>query len=256
MPFNSPLRSPAYSERWTVPGFILFHESRMSTLYRIRIPSVCAVLTALSLPVASLAQEPSTLLEAAMFDDLAAVKAFVEAGADINETNDYHQTPLLLACNYGYEETAEYLISQGADVNVPDQDGGTALIAAASSSSRLVVLLLAEGADIGAKMANGTGVMTRFTIGIIRERVPLELGEILLSHGADVDEALAGGRTNGYTPLMMAARNNQEPLVEFLIEHGADVRATAEDGATPLSLAEDEGHENIVEILKAKGGGR
>jgi len=227
----------------------------MTSLNRIRIRSSWLALLTLAVPAASAAQEPADLLKAAMFDDMEAVKAFIESGADINQTNDYGQTALILACNYDYEDLAEYLIAQGADPNVQGQDGGSALMAAASNSAKLVELLLARGADVSARMTNGSGVMTQFTVGVITERVPLELGETLLAHGAEVDEAMTGGATDGYTPLMMAARNNQEPLVRFLIEHGADVNAVAGDGATPLSLAEEEGHENIVEILKANGAG-
>lgn len=214
-----------------------------------------ATVAVLAAPAPSLSQEPADLLEAAMYDDMEAAKALVESGADVNQTNAYGHTPLILACNYGYEDLAQYLVDQGADVNVQGQDGGTALIAAASNSLALVDLLLSRGADVHARMANGTGVMTQFTIGIIRDRVPMELGEVLLAHGADVDEALTTGKAEGYTPLMMAARNNQEELVQFLIDHGADVNAVAADGATPLSLAEDEGHENIVGVLKAAGAG-
>lgn len=227
----------------------------MTSLNRIRIRSSWLALLTLAVPAASAAQEPADLLEAAMFNDVEAVKAFIESGADINQTNDYGQTALILACNYDYEDLAEYLIAQGADPNVQGQDGGSALMAAASNSAKLVELLLAEGADVSARMANGSGVMTQFTVGVITERVPLELGETLLTHGAEVDEAMTGGATDGYTPLMMAARNNQEELVRFLIEHGANVNAVAGDGATPLSLAEEEGHGNIVEILKASGAG-
>lgn len=222
---------------------------------RILIPLSLGALAALSQPAPVASQEPADLLEAAMYDDLEAAKALVESGADINQTNDYGHTPLILACNYGYEDLAKYLVDEGADVNVQGQDGGTALIAASSNSLALVDLLLSRGADVHARMANGTGVMTQFTIGIITGRVPMELGEALLAHGADVDEALTTGGAEGYTPLMMAARNNQAELVQFLIHHGADVNAAAADGATPLSLAEDEGHQNIVAVLKANGAG-
>lgn len=223
---------------------------------------LASVLATAALPGAAAdtgAQERSTLLEAVTYDDLEAVKSFVEAGADINAANDYGHTPLLIACNYGYEEVAVYLITKGANVNSRGKDGGTALIAAASNSQRLVELLLSRGADVEARMANGVGPFTQFAIGILTKRVPLELGDTLLAHGAEVDEAQTEGGAAGYTPLMMAARNNQEALVRFLIERGADVNHAAESGATPLSLAREEGHQGIVAILKengAKGGMR
>lgn len=200
------------------------------------------------------AQESGDLLVAAMHDDIPVVSELIAAGADIDQQNEYGHTPLIIAANYGYEELATLLVSKGADVNIQGQDGGTALLAAASNSQPLVELLLSHGADVDARMANGSGVFTQCAVGILRGRVTLDLATRLLSAGARVDDAATSGPTRGYTPLMMAARNDDEALVRFLIENGADVSAEAGDGATALSLATDEGHGNIVDLLREAGG--
>ena len=44
-----------------------------------------------------------------------------------------------------------------------------------------------------------------------------------------------------------------EQLVRILIENGADVNAASLDGKTPLILAEEEGHQEIVQLLKSRG---
>ena len=81
----------------------------------------------------------------------------------------------------------------------------------------------------------------------------MELAKILLAKGADVDESPATGDIQGYTPLITAARNNKAELVIFLIKNGAKVNAKTKDGSTALSIAVEEGHQGIIDILKSNG---
>jgi ankyrin repeat protein len=81
------------------------------------------------------------------------------------------------------------LLRQGADVNVSDNDGGTALIFAASCGDEEIVrLLLEKGADVSA----------RYTL-------------------------------TGDTALAIAQRNKHEHVVRLLNEHGAQPRGEAVD---------------------------
>ena len=198
-----------------------------------------------------LAQESDDLLNKVMRNDIEGVKELIASGADINQQNKmYGHTPLIIACNYNYVDLAKLLISEGADINIRGKDGSTALIAAAANSQELVEILLSKGAEVNAKMKDGTGVFTQCINGILMESVPLQLAEILLSKGADVDESATTGAIQGYTPLMTAARNNKEELVNFLIKHGANINAKSGDGSTALSLATKKGHKKIMDILK------
>ena len=74
-----------------------------------------------------------------------------------------------------------------------------------------------------------------------------------MSKGADVDESATIGHAAGYTPLMIAARNNRLELVNFLIKNGAKVNAKSKDGSTALSLAAKKGHQDIINVLKSNG---
>ena len=64
---------------------------------------------------------------------------------------------------------------------------------------------------------------------------------LLLSHGADIH---AQGE-HQYTALHSAVEQGHIHVVEFLIEQGADLFSTTEDGMTPLELAEAL-EENII----------
>jgi hypothetical protein len=72
----------------------------------------------------------------------------------------------------------------------------------------------------------------------------------LLDHGADANLALNDA---GETPLHVAARRWDVPMVERLVEHGADVSRRRADGATPHTLAELYGNPEIAAWLLAHG---
>ena len=72
----------------------------------------------------------------------------------------------------------------------------------------------------------------------------------LLEHGAKIDYQ---ENESGYTALMYAAQFNKPKSVRFLLENGANYNLTSKDGSMPLTLAMQEGNEEIVEMLLEKG---
>lgn len=72
-----------------------------------------------------------------------------------------------------------------------------------------------------------------------------EIVKILIDAGADVNATTEDGQT----ALMLASQNGHQEIVNILIDAGADVNATAEDGQTALTLASQNGHQEIVNIL-------
>ena len=55
------------------------------------------------------------------------VKAWIDAGADVNAVNTEGQTALIQACSWGNSNYIDVLIKARADVNVAHNDGTTAL---------------------------------------------------------------------------------------------------------------------------------
>ena len=77
----------------------------------------------------------------------------------------------------------------------------------------------------------------------------IEVLNALLAAGADVD----GPDDRGWTALMHAVNEGQDPLVELLLAAPADPDAQAPDGATALFIAVSRGRAEIVALLRQAG---
>ena len=73
---------------------------------------------------------------------------------------------------------------------------------------------------------------------------------VLLKVGANIN---AKETWNGQSALMWAATEGHVPVVHTLIDHGADIRARSNSGATPLLFAARKGSMNAVRALLAAG---
>jgi len=71
-----------------------------------------------------------------------------------------------------------------------------------------------------------------------------------IEYGADVNE-----KSNGMTPLMVAARYNQVAIINLLLENGANAKVVAENGLTALKYAKlsnaQEAEDAITKALNA-----
>ncbi len=175
-----------------------------------------------------------------------AVKALIEARADVNSTCYYGQTALELASVGGKLEVVKTLIAAGASVNHRDSDGNedTALdVATRGGYLETVQALLAAKADVRTCANRPTPLMEAATLR------NLELVRALLSAGADVNSTCAG------TPLSMAAGKGNLEMVRFLLSQGAKVNTVSASaysgGETALASAAFEGHLDILQALLA-----
>jgi len=57
----------------------------------------------------------------------------------------------------------------------------------------------------------------------------------------------------GYTPMHEAALKGSLDLADLLVSHGADVNAANDDGKTALSIALSSGRQQMVDWLRAHG---
>eukprot|EP00752_Nemacystus_decipiens_P005500 g4978.t2 len=73
--------------------------------------------------------------------------------------------------------------------------------------------------------------------------------DILSRQSADIDQ----GDLEGWTPLMIAARDNHQRVVKVLLENGANLSVVADMGNTALILAAMHGHAAVVKLLVEAG---
>lgn len=117
--------------------------------------------------------------------------------------------------------------------------------AAMEGNVALVQSLLADGADVNIAQGDGSTALHWAAY-----RDDPELARILLSADADVT---ATTRNGDYTPIFMAARNGGAVVIELLLEAGTDANATNAVGTTPLMLASASAKQDAVRVLLAHG---
>jgi ankyrin repeat protein len=170
------------------------------------------------------------LMYAARDGASAAVRALIDAGASHATADPEGFTPLLLAIQNGFYDTAAVLVEKGADVNQADRNGQTPLFAVTDMRSLLWVY-------------NRPRPRPRTTLD------SLGLARLLLDKGAKVDAKLTGparrpmggggsGLTGrGATAFLRAAVASDVPMMQLLLERGADPTVATANGVNALHAA-------------------
>jgi ankyrin repeat protein len=153
------------------------------------------------------------------------------------------------------------LLATGADVNARNAQGATPLFWAAISGFRSAVkLLIANGADVNARDRNG------FTaLHVAAYQMHPNVAELLIREGAQVNARSRGGLTPIYKPLEalfeLHAGGGPSPadvtaaveVLRLLLANGARVDVTVNEEVTPLYAAVRTGVPKVVELLLANG---
>lgn len=86
-------------------------------------------------PTAIVKYDVTPLCNAILKGDLTTVKKFVEYGCDVNEKAN-GLTPLMFAARYNKVEILKFLLQNGADKRIKDENGNTALNYAENSKAQ------------------------------------------------------------------------------------------------------------------------
>jgi ankyrin repeat protein len=195
------------------------------------------------------------------------VAALLKAGADLETRLPSGFTALTFAVRQGNSETALALVAAGADVNGvlrPDRVSGSPrgkvtsplLLAVENGHFELAAELLKRGADPNGRPAGYTAL---HAITWVRKPIrgdgdpppigsgdlnSLDLVRTLVKHGADLNVRLENGEsgrgrftTTGSTPFLLAARTADLPLMQLLVQLGADPALPNADDSPPLLAA-------------------
>jgi ankyrin repeat protein len=160
---------------------------------------------------------PAPIADAAMRNDIEAVKLLLKQKTDVNSAQGDGMTALHWAAEHGNLEMTKLLLKSGASVSAVTRIGSyTPLhLASKAGSAPVVKLLLQAGSDVKAVTSNSrtTALHLAATGG------NPEVLAALIERGADVN---AREPEWGQTPLVFAASYNRPAAIRLLIQKGAD----------------------------------
>ena len=196
--------------------------------------SVAMRVGALALAVCILAgRAASQVADAAMRGDLAAVKAALAKGADVNAAQGDGMTALHWAARRGDPEMTRVLLRARADHRAVTRIGTyTPLhVASEAGSAAAVEALLAAGSDANA--VTTTGVTPLHLAAMAGSAAAIDA---LVARGAAVN---ATEPAFGQTPLMLAAATGRVDAIRVLLRRGADPSIAAKVVDLNALAAED-----------------
>jgi uncharacterized protein len=163
---------------------------------------------------------------------LECAKVLAEAHANLNQPDPDGITPMINAIINGHYDVAGFLLEKGADPNLADKTGGTALYAAVDQHT-----VPASNRPVPDESHN--------------EMTSLDLINSLLARGANVNVQLKTQQpyrtkvdrgndtmlTTGTTPVLRAAKAGDVAVISLLLAKGADPKIATRNGINPIMAA-------------------
>jgi uncharacterized protein len=205
--------------------------------------------------------------------DLVAVENLLQQGAHIEARATNGVTPLMSAAESGNVPLVSLLLEHGADAGARDDQGDAALTWAARGGWVKLVNLLEKFSDTKGKNGALFAAIEGGPVGSIEIDVstlpnPTQhqaaeveeswtgVAESLLDRGAEIEAS----DQDGSTPLISAAAFAQTDILKLLINRGARINVTDRLGNTPLisaacqcALATMNTADDVIEILLDQG---
>ena len=155
---------------------------------------------------------------------------------------DLNKYASIITAVYGRKDILEFLLDNGADINIRPRLKATALENAAKVGDRdMVDFLLSRGADATLRHRGVTSLF--YTLDPV-------IAKTLISRGASV---VSRGPT-GETALHHAARSvDGYAMLKVLLDNGAHINSKNNNGYTALHYAAARGHLKNVKLLALKG---
>ena len=181
------------------------------------------------------------LMMAAKNDKLQAVKYLLKQGADPSLQNNNGWNVLHCASQGGNPEVIELMLSHVTSIDSITKDGFTLLmIAAVTDKLQAVKCLLKQGADPSLQDNNGWNLLHFASRGGNPEVI-----ELMLSLVPSIDSVT----NEGVTPLMIAAAHDKLQAAKYLLKHGADPSLQSNKGCNVLHFASQGGNPEVIELI-------
>ncbi|KZV62440.1 ankyrin [Peniophora sp. CONT] len=209
------------------------------------------------------------------------VKLLLDYGATVDAVTEDDDTPLAFAVRFSRPELAALLLARGSMVNASERVRAVVFFDAARSNDLSIVrTLLHLGLNVDVLMHGQTALHTALRFGhrdvvqvLLQNRADATVrdgcGDTALSivarQGQASFETLALLCASGATIKCASPSDSKRlfyravgggslSIVEMVLQHTrTDVNERFEDGSTPLSLASELGHDEVVALLLAQG---
>ena len=188
------------------------------------------------------------------------IKILLNAKADVDIRDNDGLTPLHYAVKSDNYKTCELLIKNGADVNISDNQGNTALDMARKEYRFVLMCLLSDTRESAKKLA-----FSDFFRAINHD----DVSYIKYINKRTIDMFI---KEYTISPLILAVMMNRIKVVKFLISRGADINVKcnlpkdylylgenwaeieyyAYNKWTPLQIAKNKEHTDIIKLLSNK----
>uniref|UniRef100_A0A3B3V5A5 Poly [ADP-ribose] polymerase n=1 Tax=Poecilia latipinna TaxID=48699 RepID=A0A3B3V5A5_9TELE len=206
---------------------------------------------------------------AAGYNRVRIVQLLLQHGADVHAKDKGGLVPLHNACSYGHYEVTELLLKHGACVNAMDLWQFTPLHEAASKNRvEVCSLLLSHGADPTLLNCHSKSSVDMAPTPELKERLTYEFkGHSLLQAAREADmtkakKTLALEIINFKHPhthetalhcAVASPHPKRKQVTELLLRKGANVNEKNKDFMTPLHVAAERAHNDIMEVLQKHG---
>ncbi|KAG6592550.1 Ankyrin repeat domain-containing protein 50 [Phytophthora cinnamomi] len=193
-------------------------------------------------------------LAAAEAGDVAALRSLLAASPHLINAPLHHQTfkrstALHLAVWRGRSAAVEFLLDHGADIELQDQAGMTALqvdvMRICLQKMRPTLLLRSRCIDIQSPVAMAMSRRRQVRDRSSYRDIDTSVLDLLLDHNACVDQP----SESGDTALLNAAEYGLIKHVEKLLAHGADASVLDQQGRSAMDIAGEHGFTDIVNAL-------
>jgi ankyrin repeat protein len=207
-----------------------------------------ALLIAMTLP-ASAQNRDQALIAAAGKGNAAGVERLLREGASVAASDGRGRTALLAATHGNHVAAARALIAAGADVNAKDDIEDSPFLYAGAEGRIEILNMTLPAADLNSTNRYGGTAL----IPAAHHGHP-EAVRILLGTAIDKDHVNKLGWTALLEAVILGDGGQvHTEIVRMLAEAGANVNIADRDGVTPLAHANQRGFTAMVRILEARG---
>lgn len=174
------------------------------------------------------------------------VKKLVEYKANINIQDKNGLTPLIYAIEQDNKELANFLIENGADLNMAEKeyDRTPIFFSIENKNTNITEILISKGANVNAVDKNG---VTPLNIAI-KEDGNIDIIKLLVKNKADLNILTE----EGDSLIEYAINKNDTDMIQTLVEGGVNLNVAGISSNTPLMTAVSKSLENIVRIFLTK----